>query len=104
MITHRFATVIASIVAMSIALPARAIDPNLGRNIAATCTSCHGANGISGGGIPSLAGQPSQALIAALQAFRAGTRPATVMQQLAKGYTDSQIEAVAAYFAAQQAR
>jgi cytochrome c553 len=35
-----------------------------------------------------------------MRAFKAGTRPATVMQQLAKGYTDEQFDTLAAYFAA----
>jgi cytochrome c553 len=37
-----------------------------------------------------------------MKEFKAGTRPATIMQQLAKGYTDDQIERAAAYFAAQK--
>jgi sulfide dehydrogenase cytochrome subunit len=37
-----------------------------------------------------------------LKAFKAGTRPATVMHQLSKGYSDAQIEQIAAYFAAQK--
>jgi sulfide dehydrogenase cytochrome subunit len=36
-----------------------------------------------------------------LREFRDGKRSATVMHQLAKGYTDEQIDAIAAYFAAQ---
>ena len=35
-----------------------------------------------------------------MREFRAGTRPATVMQQLAKGYSDDEIDAAAAYLAA----
>ena len=37
-----------------------------------------------------------------MQAFKRGKRPATVMHQIAKGYSDAQIDALAAYFAAQQ--
>jgi cytochrome c553 len=37
-----------------------------------------------------------------MKAFKDGTRPATVMHQLAKGYTDQQIEQLAAYFAAKK--
>jgi len=36
--------------------------------------------------------------------FKTGKRPATIMHQLAKGYTDEQIDALAAYFSAQKAR
>jgi sulfide dehydrogenase cytochrome subunit len=72
--------------------------PNLGRDIAANCVSCHG----TGGAIPALAGRDAQAIVQRMKDFRAGTRPATVMQQLAKGYSDTQIDAAAAYLAAQK--
>ncbi len=41
-------------------------------------------------------------IIERVREFRDGRRPSTVMQQLAKGYTDAQIEAAASYFAAQK--
>jgi sulfide dehydrogenase cytochrome subunit len=81
---------------------AQAPDPNLARNVAAGCASCHGTNGVSKGGMPSLAGQPKADLIRKLQDFKAGRTPATVMTQLAKGYTDEQIDLVAGWFAAQK--
>jgi cytochrome subunit of sulfide dehydrogenase len=74
---------------------------NLGRDIAANCANCHGTDGRSRGAIPSLAGQDAAVIVQRMKEFRDGRRAATVMQQLAKGYTDAQIEAVAAYFAAQ---
>ena len=77
-------------------------DPNLARNIAAGCSSCHGTNGISQGGVPSLAGQSKVDLVRKMQDFKAGRAPATIMHQLAKGYTDEQIDLVAGWFAAQQ--
>lgn len=77
-------------------------DPNLGRNLAATCANCHGTNGASVGGNEPLAGKPKEELVQKLQDFKAGRKPATIMHQLAKGYTDAQIEAMAAYFAAQK--
>ena len=54
--------------------------------------------------MPSLAGRPREALVQTLREFRDGKRPATLMHQLSKGYTDAQIDAVAAYFALQKAR
>lgn len=75
-----------------------------GARLAATCTGCHGTNGATlGGSLPPLAGQSKETLLAALQAFKAGARPATIMTQLAKGYTDEQLDQIAAFFAAQQA-
>jgi sulfide dehydrogenase cytochrome subunit len=74
-----------------------------GRDIAAGCASCHGTDGKSNGAIPGLAGRDKAAIVQQVRDFRDGKRPSTVMQQLAKGYTDAQIEAAAAYFAAQKA-
>jgi cytochrome subunit of sulfide dehydrogenase len=83
---------------------AQRADPNLGRNLAAACASCHGTNGVSQPGMPSLAGMERSTLTQRMQDFRAGKRPATIMHQIAKGYTDEQIEAIAAYLSAQKAR
>ena len=82
---------------------APAIPP--GARLAATCAACHGSNGATAGNtLPALAGQPREALLASLQAFKAGTRPATIMTQIAKGYSDAQLAELAAFFAAQPAR
>ena len=73
-----------------------------GRDIAATCANCHGTDGRSGGAIPAIAGQDKAYLVQQLKDFRDGKRPSTIMQQLAKGYTDEQIEAAAAYLASRK--
>jgi len=80
----------------------RADDTLNGRRIAATCANCHGTDGRSQGGIPALAGYPADRLVATLADFKSGKKPATIMHQIAKGYTDAQIASVAAYFAAQR--
>lgn len=74
------------------------------RSLAANCASCHGTNGhaVPGAGMPGIAGRPRAELVAQLQAFKAGSRPATVMHQLAKGYSDAQIELIAGYLAQQK--
>ncbi len=74
------------------------------RALAATCANCHGTSGraIDNSEVPGLAGMPAAYLVAQMQAFKKGERPATVMHQLAKGYTDEQIQQIAAYFAAQK--
>jgi sulfide dehydrogenase cytochrome subunit len=46
-----------------------------------------------------LAGQSASYIGEQVRAFRDGKRPATVMHQIAKGYTDAQIDQIAAYFA-----
>lgn len=78
-----------------------AADPKYARSLAATCFTCHGTDGRSVGGVPpSLAGQNRDYLLKQMQEFRDGKRPATIMHQHAKGYTDEQLNLIAAYFAA----
>lgn len=74
-----------------------------GQRLAATCANCHGTNGNTvGGTLTPLAGMRQESIVASMQAFKNGSRPATVMHQLAKGYTDEQIQLIAAHFAAQK--
>jgi cytochrome subunit of sulfide dehydrogenase len=74
------------------------------RALAATCANCHGTDGraVEGQPMVRLAGYPKDAMVTQLRAFRDGTRPATVMHQLVKGYSDAQIDAIGTYFAAQK--
>jgi cytochrome subunit of sulfide dehydrogenase len=95
---------VAVLLAAATAVPAHAQDPNYARNIAGTCTACHGTEGRSVGGVPpSLAGQDKSYLLLQLREFKAGNRPATIMHQHAKGYTDEQLELIAGYFAGMKA-
>ena len=92
--------------AISLVPPALAqqADSSLGRNLAAACANCHGTNGVSQAGMPSLAGRERAYLAQQMQDFRTGKRPATVMHQIARGYTEEQVEAIAAYLSAQKTR
>jgi cytochrome subunit of sulfide dehydrogenase len=75
----------------------------LARNLAATCANCHGTNGQARGDMKPLAGLTAEKIIAMLNDYRNGNQPATIMHQIAKGYTDAQIKLIAGYFAAQPA-
>ena len=89
----------------SIAATPAAAEDIAGRNLAASCAICHGTEGrlaTKDSPLIPLAGLPSEHIAAQLRAFRDGKRPATVMHQIAKGYTDPQIDAIAAWFAAQK--
>jgi cytochrome subunit of sulfide dehydrogenase len=99
----RSAAAIATLAMMTTLASAADTGPyaNLGRDIAANCANCHGTDGRSRGAVPSLAGRDAAVIVQRMKEFRDSRRAATVMQQLAKGYTDAQIEAAAAYFAAQ---
>ena len=83
---------------------AQAADPNLGRNLAATCANCHGTNGnaVKGAGLDSLAAVPKDKILQKLSEFKSGDKPATIMHQISKGYTDEQLDLIATYFAAQK--
>ena len=73
------------------------------RSLAASCSACHGTNGQAQPGMIGLAGVPQEVTAQKMRDFKAGRLPAaTVMHQLAKGYTDDEIIAIAAYFAAQK--
>ncbi len=65
---------------------------------AASCAACHGTDGQSGGGMPSLAGRDAAELGRLMAEFREGKRFATVMHQYAKGYTDEEIRQIAQHF------
>ena len=70
--------------------------------LASNCANCHGTLGNAQGAMPNLAGQQKTYIIEQMRAFRDGKRPATIMHQLAKGYTDPQIEAIADFFSRQK--
>jgi cytochrome c553 len=95
----RIALVCAAVLA---AAPLAVGAQEAGRNLAATCAMCHGTNGHSVGGNEPLAGMAKDELVRKFKEFRSGAKPATVMHQLSKGYTDQQLEQIAAFFATQK--
>ena len=96
---------LALLAALAVLSAARAQSPEenarAARYLAANCANCHGTTGTAQGAMPSLAGQPKSFIVEQFKAFRDGKRPATIMHQLAKGYSDQQIELVADYFSRQ---
>ena len=73
------------------------------RTNAAMCANCHGSEGrtVENSAVPPLAGLPSDYLIQQMQAYKDGSRKATVMHQISKGFSDAQIASFADYFSAQ---
>jgi len=69
---------------------------------AAACANCHGTDGRAVPGMDSLAGKDKNEIVQKMLDYKNGRRPATIMHQIAKGYTDEQITDIAAYFAAQK--
>jgi cytochrome c553 len=68
-----------------------------------SCAMCHGPDGrpVEGSIVAALAGRPASDVVAQMKAFKEGTRQATVMHQIAKGYSDAEIAAMADYFSKQ---
>jgi len=79
-------------------------DPLLARNLAATCANCHGTAGVAKGEMKTLAGRKEDELLKLLADFRSGAQPATIMHQIAKGYTEEQLKLVVKHFAALPAK
>ncbi|OYU30981.1 MAG: class I cytochrome c [Comamonadaceae bacterium PBBC2] len=94
--------VLVTTAASLLAIGANASDLAKVRSLAASCANCHGTNGVAQPGMVSLAGQPKDLLLSNLMDFKSGKRPATIMHQLAKGYTDEQLAQMATYFASQK--
>ena len=69
---------------------------------ASSCTGCHPAKPGVETPVPPLAGRNAAEMVAQMQAFRAGERSPTVMDQIATGFTDPEVQAIAAWFAAQR--
>lgn len=92
------ASLLSLAVAALAALPAAAQAPLAAEG----CIGCHGPSGSGQGSIAALAGRDANELAAAMRAFRANERPGTIMGRIARGYTDAEIAAIAAYFAQQR--
>jgi len=97
-------TAIAALSLLALTGAAQASDPNLARNLAATCANCHGTNGraVPGAGMDALAGVEKAKTLQKLADFKSGAKPATIMHQIARGYSDEQLDLIAGYLAAQK--
>lgn len=73
------------------------------RSLAAGCAACHGTAGkpAQGSSVAGLAGRSKEDMIQIMAQYKSGQRPATVMHQIAKGYTDAEIAAMAEHFSKQ---
>jgi cytochrome subunit of sulfide dehydrogenase len=76
--------------------------PDNTRYLASNCANCHGTNGATNvPGAFQLAGQKADYIVEQLRAFKDGKKSATIMHQIAKGYSDQQVLALANYFSKQ---
>lgn len=88
--------------ACALSAAASAAPPNAAM-LANACAGCHGTLGGSAGPtMPSLAGQSKEAIVEAMKKFKSGERSSTIMGRLARGYSDSDFDAIGTFFAAQK--
>jgi sulfide dehydrogenase cytochrome subunit len=92
-------TVLAAIVLLS---PAAEAAPPVAPPGATSCSGCHASGASVATDVPRLVGRDPTDIVTALQEFRAGKRPATVMDRIAKGFTDDETSAIAAWLTAQK--
>jgi len=79
------------------ALPALAAEAPPG---ASSCSGCHPAAAWVETPVVRLAGMQAAQIVTAVRAFRSGQRPATVMDRIAKGFSEAEIASIAAWYAA----
>ena len=92
--------VLVVVAGMAASAHAQVVDSVQVRNWAAACAGCHGTTGIAEAGNESLAGVNKEEMLKKLIDFKTGKKPATIMHQLAKGYSDEQLAALATYSSA----
>lgn len=69
-----------------------------GAIIAAQCNGCHGFEGTSKGVVPDLKGKPAVYLSQSMKEFKSDKRQGTIMNRIAKGYSDVELDNVAKYY------
>lgn len=69
---------------------------------AAACSGCHATNTAAETPVPKIHGRNAAETVAAMAEFRTGAKPSTVMGRIAKGFTDDETKALAAWLAAQK--
>jgi sulfide dehydrogenase cytochrome subunit len=83
---------------LSLALAAPVAAQSAAPAGASSCSGCHDAK-IASPSVPPLKGRPAAEIVTAMEAFRAGSREATVMTRIAKGFNDDETRAIAAWLA-----
>ena len=69
---------------------------------ALSCSGCHSSTPAADTAVPRLIGRNSADIVAAMQAFKTGQPPSTVMERIAKGFSEDEVKAIAAWYGAQK--
>ena len=98
--TTRIATIgVLTLALLGPAWPAGAADAPPG---AMSCSGCHPAGRGVDASVPRLIGRDPTDIMTAMQGFKSGQRPSTVMDRIAKGFSDDEVKAIAAWYGAQK--
>ena len=98
MMAMRIFIAVAVVLASIATAPAASPEPPAG---ASSCSGCHANPGVDTP-IPRLAGKNAADMVAQMQAFKAGQQKSTVMDRIAKGFSDAEIQAIAEWYAQQK--
>jgi cytochrome subunit of sulfide dehydrogenase len=69
---------------------------------ALSCSGCHAPARTADAAVPPLTDRNPADIVAAMQAFKSGQRPSTVMDRIAKGFSEDEVKAIAAWYGAQK--
>jgi cytochrome c553 len=69
---------------------------------AMSCSGCHPAGRGVDASVPRLIGRDPTDIVTAMQGFKSGQRPSTVMDRIAKGFSDDEVKAIAAWYGTQK--
>lgn len=68
--------------------------------VTTSCFACHSIDGT--GSMPNLVGYPADILVMQMRMFKDGSRPATIMDRVARGYSDEDFVLMGEYFSSIQ--
>lgn len=91
--------ILRALVVASVVLAPAAAASDAAALLVQGCLGCHGAGGTGSGGIPAIAGRSPAELSGLMRAFRGNERAGTIMNRIARGYTDPEVAAIARHFA-----
>jgi cytochrome subunit of sulfide dehydrogenase len=100
--TDMNATRSAVVLLLALVTPASAAGPADAPPGAAACSGCHPTARFVDTTVPRLIGRNPADLVTAMQAFKSGQLPGTVMDRIAKGFSEDEIKAIAAWYGAQK--
>ena len=92
---------VAAVILVAAGAPASAASPEPPAG-ASSCSGCHAAGQRVDTAVPKLAGRSAADIVAQMQAFKTGQKPSTVMDRIAKGFTDAEVQAIADWYAQQK--